>query len=101
MIENSIYHGIRDKAGRSTIKIKIGTRDGWVSITVLDNGLGMTADQLRRLKERLDRQDTQEGVHIGLLNTHKRLELIYGERYKIRIFSRENRGTIIELKIKV
>ena len=61
----------------------------------------MTADQLRRLKERLDRQDTQEGVHIGLLNTHKRLELIYGERYKIRIFSRENRRTIIELKIKV
>lgn len=101
LIENSIYHGIRDKAGRSTIKIKIGTRDGWVSITVLDNGLGMTADQLRRLKERLDREDTQEGVHIGLLNTHKRLELIYGERYKIRIFSRENRGTIIELKIKV
>lgn len=101
LIENSIYHGIRDKAGHSTIKIKIGIRAGWVSIVVLDNGLGMTREQLGKLKRRLEEQDTQEGVHIGLLNTHKRLELIYGEGYKIRILSRANRGTMIELRVRM
>ena len=52
------------------------------------------------LKKRLEEEDTQEGVHIGLLNTHKRLELIYGEDYKIRLLSRPGRGTMIELKIR-
>ena len=100
LIENSIYHGIRDKAGYSTIKIKIGARDGWVTITVLDNGLGMDQKRLEQLKKRLEEEDTQEGVHIGLLNTHKRLELIYGGDYKIRLLSRPGRGTMIELKIR-
>ena len=100
LIENSIYHGIRDKAGHSTIKIKIGSRDGWVAITVLDNGLGMDGVRLDQLKKRLEGEDTQEGVHIGLLNTHKRLELIYGGDYKIRLLSRPGRGTMIQLKIR-
>ena len=52
------------------------------------------------LKRRLEEEDTQEGVHIGLLNTHKRLELIYGGDYKIRLLSRPGRGTMIELKIR-
>lgn len=100
LIENSIYHGIRDKAGHSTIKIKIGSRDGWVAITVLDNGLGMDGERLEQLKKRLEGEDTQEGVHIGLLNTHKRLELIYGGDYKIRLLSHPGRGTMIQLKIR-
>ena len=93
-------HGIRDKAGHSTIKIKIDSRDGWVAITVLDNGLGMDRERLEQLKKRLEGEDTQEGVHIGLLNTHKRLELIYGGDYKIRLLSRPGRGTMIQLKIR-
>ena len=68
---------------------------------MLDNGLGMEKKQVERLKRRLEEQDTQEGVHIGLLNTHKRLELIYGDGYKIRIRSRANRGTMIELRIRL
>ncbi len=100
LIENSIYHGIRDKDGHSSIKIRISDRGGWVIITVLDNGLGMTKEQLQSLNTRLQQQNTQAGVHIGLLNTHKRLELIYGEDYHIRVMSREKLGTVIELKLR-
>ena len=71
-----------------------------MAITVLDNGLGMDQKRLEQLKKRLEEEDTQEGVHIGLLNTHKRLELIYGGDYKIRLLSRPGRGTMIELKIR-
>ena len=99
LIENSIYHGIRNKPGHSAIKIRISRIRETVIITVLDNGLGMSKEQLTHLKKRLDEQDMQEGLHIGLLNTHKRLELIYGEKYEIYIRSRENRGTMIRLKI--
>lgn len=100
LIENSIYHGIRDKTGHSLLKIRVRIRNGWISITVLDNGLGMSKEQLRQLMTRLAQEDTQEGGHIGLLNTHKRLELIYGKRYQMRLRSREGRGTIVELNIK-
>ncbi|HIT65242.1 MAG TPA: hypothetical protein IAC37_12540 [Candidatus Ventrimonas merdavium] len=100
LIENSIYHGIRDKAGRSAIKVKIFSRNGRISVAVIDNGLGMTKEQTAQLKERLAQEDTQEGVHIGLLNTHKRLELIYGERYTMNVLSKLGKGTIVELKIQ-
>lgn len=101
LIENSIYHGIRDKAGHSTIKIRIRFRNGWISITVLDNGLGMSEVQLKGLRLRLAEQDTQEGAHIGLLNTHKRLELIYGENYRICLKSRLGQGTMVKLSIRI
>ena len=100
LIENSIYHGIRDKDGNSAIKIKIESRNSEVSIVVLDNGLGMTKEQLQKLRTRLQKQDTHAGEHIGLLNTHKRLELIYGENYSIRVLSKQNYGTMIELRIR-
>jgi len=100
LIENSIYHVIRDKVGCSLIKIRIRFHDDWVVIAVLDNGLGMSEEQLNDLKTRIQDHDTQDGEHIGLLNTHKRLELLYGENYNIRVFSKEGRGTIIELWMK-
>ena len=99
LIENSIYHGIRNKPGRSTIKIRVISGSSKLSIAILDNGLGMTKSRLEQLKARLAQQNIPEGGHIGLLNVHKRLELIYGERYEMHLYSRENRGTIIELRI--
>lgn len=99
LIENCIYHGIRNKERHSTIKIRISAGKEQLRITVADNGLGMNQSQQILLWKRLNEEDTQMGVHIGLLNTHKRLQLIYGTAYHIRIYSSQNRGTAIQLVI--
>lgn len=98
LLENSIYHGIKEKAGQSTIKIKIRNQISWLSIAIIDNGLGITGDQLARIIKSLA-SDKNDGAHIGLYNTNKRLTLTYGEEAAIRIRSKVNRGTVISFKI--
>ncbi|WP_164545774.1 sensor histidine kinase [Paenibacillus albus] len=97
LIENSIYHGIRMKQDKSIIRIKaelIGEEH--MRLTVTDTGAGM--DKARRLEvlSKLN-SDIEGGQHIGLQNTHKRLNITYGERYSIRILSKKNWGTAISL----
>ena len=41
----------------------------------------------------------RSGEHIGLYNTSKRIALVYGEGYGIRIDSKEGKGTRVEIRI--
>jgi two-component system sensor histidine kinase YesM len=98
LIENSIYHGIKEKGG-GMIKIKINRRAG-LKITIIDNGIGIAQPQLREIRERLDRDD-ESSEHIGVYNTNKRLKLYYGSAYSMRILSKPNFGTAVIIKIQL
>lgn len=98
LIENSIYHGIKDKEGHCFIKIKITKGASHLRIFIADNGAGILPDKLTDIRRRLD--STEElSEHIGLFNTNKRLKLIYGDEYGIRIRSLPQVGTVIHLCI--
>lgn len=96
LLENSIKHGVRNKEEKGKIKVKIFERNHQLVVTIIDNGMGMGKERLEEIKGALCSEWIQEG-HIGLLNTHQRLRILYGEDYSIRINSKENRGTIITL----
>jgi two-component system sensor histidine kinase YesM len=96
LIENSIYHGIKEKGG-GMVKIKIQHRAG-LHISLIDNGIGIAKAQLGAIRERLSRDD-ETSEHIGLYNTNKRLKLYYGEAYSLRILSKPNYGTAVIIKI--
>ncbi len=98
LLENCIYHGIKEKAGKSLIKIKIQRRKSWLEISVIDNGLGMRRETLRELIASLW-TEKKDGSHIGLYNTNKRLVLTYGEDYALRIWSKFNCGTVVRFRI--
>lgn len=98
LVENSIYHGIRMKQEAGLIKIKIFKRGEFIKISVVDNGIGMSCEKLQEIYEKLSR-DWEYSEEIGLLNTHYRLKLTYGNRYKMTIRSKQNLGTAIYLYI--
>lgn len=100
LIENSIYHGIKEKEGSSLIKIKFIVRADYIKVAVIDNGLGITAQNLRLIRQKLSSGE-EYSEHIGLYNTDKRLKLSYGEEFGIRIRSRYGMGTAIYLKIPI
>ena len=59
---------------------------------------GIKPERLEELNERLlDERDYSE--HIGLFNTHKRLKLMYGEAYSLKIRSKYGWGTVIYISI--
>lgn len=98
LIENSIYHGIKEKEGHCLIKIRINVINNLLRISIIDNGLGIEYEKLKQLKSTLN--DSREYYeHIGLFNTNKRLKLIYGDACGIEIRSRYYAGTAVYVHI--
>ncbi|MFC4600891.1 sensor histidine kinase [Cohnella hongkongensis] len=97
VIENSIKYGYRSQS-RLHIEISVFTDDGRLVLEVADDGQGMTEERLEQVNRILaSRENTTE--HIGLYNVHRRLVLLYGEEYGIRIESEPGVGTRVLLTI--
>lgn len=108
LIENSLYHGIKEMADNGRIKIKIARHAGSTAVSVIDNGIGMTKERLEEVRRSValhmedDYGDTggaYDNGHIGLTNTNRRIRLAYGTREGLRILSRHGLGTVVRLKI--
>ena len=99
-IENCIYHGIKEKEGTSFIKIKIALVQSDIRITIIDNGLGIKPDLLKKIRERLS-ENGEYSEHIGLSNTNKRLKLAYGDDYGIILRSKFDLGTVVYIRIPI
>lgn len=85
LVENAIYHGLEPKVGEGTIRLS-GGRDGeFLVFAVTDDGVGM-ADVGR----------TEQGY--GMRNVRERLTLFYGPRSSLKVESKPDEGTTIELR---
>lgn len=100
LVENCIYHGIKNKEGQCKIKIKISIKNDFLMLTIIDNGIGIHSEKLKDIKNKLN-LDGEHSNHIGLFNTNKRLKLTYGINYGIRIDSKLGLGTIIYIKMPI
>ena len=101
LVENSIYHGIKEKEDPGLIKIKVYHRPDRISIRILDNGAGIPAERLAEIKQQLASDTGKPETHIGLFNTNRRLILAYGESSAIHIYSRQDIGTIVSFSIPI
>lgn len=80
LIENSIYHGIKIKEGRTgRIILKASKREDDVYIEVSDNGTGMKESQIEKMNCSISEYDKDFGY--GIRNVNKRIELMFGKEY--------------------
>jgi two-component system sensor histidine kinase YesM len=104
LVENALYHGIKNKRGRGIISVKGWKEDGFLRFRVADNGIGMTLEQLDSLKEQLTHppesfMSKDETRGYGLYNIAKRLELYYNRKGLLDIRSVYGEGTEVMLLI--
>lgn len=92
IVENSIIHGLEIKEGEGNIVIRAQRTDREVLLSVEDDGLGIPAEKLQTMRQRLNRYD-ERGRHIGVANVHQRVRLKYGEAYGVEIESAVNQFT--------
>lgn len=92
LVENSIYHGIRNKEGKGKIIISTYQNEESVFLSVEDNGLGIDKDKIEGIYN-------NEGIGVGLRATKERLRIFYGEKFKFIIESELNIGTKIIIQI--
>lgn len=104
LIENALYHGIKNKRGKGLISISGHTDANSIMLTVADNGIGIPGERLAQLRESFehpiqseDPDTAQNGF--GLQNVHQRLQLYFGDEYGIRLDSSEGYGTQITVRI--
>lgn len=98
IVENAIYHGIKHLTNHGIIIIG-GQIDGdVVEITVADNGLGMSREELENLREQMKSCVIKESLHIGLNNVNQRIRLYFGEEYGVFIESGDGQGTTVTVR---
>ena len=96
LVENALYHGIKLKRAKGTIRITGQQEDGCVVLRVEDNGVGMTAQRLEQLRTAME---GQERVGFGLSAVNQRLILQFGPEYGLHIASEEGVGTTVTVRI--
>lgn len=100
LIENAIYHGVKQKRGSGRILVRGYQTIGFMCFEVRDNGLGMSKERLEEVRLSLEGKGTaQQSVGLGVRSTHERLQLHYGKKAGLKIESQHNRGTCVEVMI--
>lgn len=100
IIENAVYHGIKQKNDKGLIKIKGLCDDNNIILIVSDDGIGNEKDALDELNKTLSETSfTNEKSHIGLSNVNQRIKIIFGDSYGIHVESTVGVGTDVYVTI--
>lgn len=103
IVENAIYHGIKENGRMGFIKISSKIYNSNIQIDISDNGVGMNETEVNNLIENINSdkedliQDSKYGM--GLRNVHQRLRLYFGEEYGLSFNSVVGKGTTATITI--
>lgn len=111
IVENCVFHGLEVKERKGTIRISFDQTQKFLFISVKDDGIGMSARELKRLNASLEESPFQsegeqtEGMagegkkHTGiaLKNVSQRIKLLFGNEYGITVYSALDVGTNVKI----
>lgn len=98
IVENSIKYGFGEDRDCLEISIRTRIQDGVLSVIISDDGVGIPEGLLKELQSNLEYHQNQMD-HIGIYNVHKRIRLVCGNGFGVRIESRINKGTVVTLRV--
>lgn len=97
LVENAIYHGVREREGGGFIQVRCRMEGRVCIITVHDNGLGMTARTLAEVRAAI--RAPSLNAHFGLSSIFRRLDFCYQGCAEMDVDSEEGRFTCITICI--
>lgn len=113
LVENAIYHGIKNKEGGGRVMITGGLRADEVILSVIDDGVGMDEERARTLLDpsaegapdcaRRERRShaPRKRARVGVRNVHERIQLYFGARYGLSFRRNNGSGTIVDIRLPV
>ena len=96
LVENCIYHGLRNRIDKGYIKISAYVESGYLVLRVSDNGYGMRQEAIDGLHRSFENGEASGGV--GLKNIYQRVMIFYGRNAEMKIESELDEGTTIIIK---
>lgn len=98
VVENSILHGILEKESKSgTIVITGWMENEDVVLLVSDDGVGIPPEILSTILSG-NGNSQSGGTNIAVYNTHRRLQILYGNDYGLTYSSKLGEGTEVEIR---
>ena len=89
LVENSIKHGLSSKVDGGTIRIQTNRTGSRLHLMVEDNGVGIPETKLATLLDH----------GIGVNNVHERLQVLFGNEYRMWVDSQPGNGTRIQIEL--
>lgn len=106
LVENSIYHGIKEKGSPCLIRISAEketdpSKREQIRFVVEDDGQGIPAEKLEMINTGLEEGNADNRDGYGIFNVNERIRLYYGEEYGLTYESREGEWTKAILTVPV
>jgi two-component system sensor histidine kinase YesM len=92
IVENAIYHGIREGSGVGRILIRAFEMESVLSVEIVDNGRGFEVGSR-------EKDDRVKLGGVGISNVDQRLRLIFGSEYGLVVESELGKGTCVRYRI--
>lgn len=99
LVENALYHGIKNKRGQGTITVTGKSKENGFVLYVRDNGIGMTQERLKEVRAGIQKLSYTGKEIYGLYNVNERIRLNFGETYGISIESTYGEGTCVSISL--
>lgn len=97
LIENSIYHGIKEKDSKGTICVSGYLSEGRVVIEVYDNGIGISEEKQKEILRSIHSDAMNPDNHFGVASVVKRLNIYYNNQVTFQIDSKLSEYTCMIL----
>ncbi len=98
IVENALYHGVKNKRGKGNITITGTLKNGNIYLETTDNGRGMSTEEMNDLMECIC-EPLNRCESFGLKNVNERIALNYGKEYGLYIESTLGVGTKVTVII--
>ncbi|WHH57974.1 sensor histidine kinase [Petroclostridium sp. X23] len=95
LVENAIYHGLKNIKGKGSIWIIGKKKDDRIKLSVIDNGIGLTQSQLSDLIIKVNTESDNKSF--GLRSVNERIKLYFGNEYGIAIDSIYGKWTKVDV----
>lgn len=100
VLENAINYGVGDMDEDDGGQIRVTGRleHGTAILSVTDNGVGMSADEVELLLTDSNRIH-KHGSGVGLVNVNHRIQILFGNQYGLNVQSEPDEGTTVSICI--
>lgn len=98
LVENALYHGIKDLEEGGYIEITGYKQDKDIYIEVYDNGKGISEDRIKNILSELPSTSITKGG-VAIKNVHERIQIYFGAKYGLSYESEYGEWTKVQVRI--